>query len=171
MKKSLIPWRRERAETAMIRPEDSPFVDLHRRMNDLFDSFFSDFETGLSAPPGLLAGRRTALALPRVDVAETDTELVVSADLPGLEEKDLRVTVDDDVLSIRGTRQEEREEKKRSYHLMERSYGEFQRSIPLPADVDPDRVKASFKKGVLTVTLPKRPEAQAKRKAITIETE
>lgn len=172
MKKNLIPWRRERGQTALARrEEDNPFLDLHRRMNALFDGFFSDFEDRPFGPSLLPSERGAWHALPNVDVAETDTEVVVSADLPGLEEKDLNVSVDGDVLTIRGSRKDEREEKKGHYHLMERSYGEFHRALPLPAGIDQDRAKASFKKGVLTVNLPKLPEARSARKAIAIESE
>lgn len=171
MKKSLIPWRRESADRAVARREENPFVDFHRQMNRLFEDFFSDFERpGFSLAFPSAFGRWDAAA-PRVDVAETDTEVTVSADLPGLDEKDVQVTLDDDVLTIRGTRKDEREEKKQNYHLVERSYGEFQRSIPLPSGLDAERVKAVFKKGVLTVTLPKLPEAQSKKKTIAIQSE
>jgi HSP20 family protein len=140
-------------------------------MNRLFEEFFADFErpfSGLITSPSF--GRVSAFA-PRVDVAETDKEVTITADLPGLDEKDVQVTVDEDLLTIRGSRKDEREEKRKSYHLVERSYGEFHRSIPLPAGLDKDHAKAVFKKGVLTVTLPKLPEAQSKRKTITIESE
>jgi len=170
MRKSLIPWRKERIPTAVARrEEEQPFLELHRRMNDLFDSFFDDFDVGFGRSWPARAGRSALDLSPRVDVSETDTEVVVSADLPGLEEKDLQVTVDQDLLTLRGTRQEEREDKKRNYHVMERSYGEFQRVIPLPAGVDQEHVKAAFKKGVLTVRLPKLPEAQSRKRTIAIE--
>jgi len=138
-------------------------------MNDLFEDFFADFErTALG--PVLGRGWAHGLAdLPRMNVEETDREIVVTADLPGLEEKDVQVTVDDDVLTVRGERKEEREEKRKDYHLMERSFGSFHRTLPLPAGVDKEKIKAALKKGVLTVTLPKRPEARADRKAIPIE--
>lgn len=170
MKKNLIPWRRESATPAVMRREENPFVDLHRRMNELFDGFFSDVESAADSPFAL-ASRGSAAALPRVDVSETDKEVLVSADLPGMDEKDVQVTLDNDVLTIRGTRSEEREEKKRDYHLMERSYGEFHRAIALPAGIDRDKAKATFKKGVLAVTLPKTPAAAQSRKSIAIESE
>ena len=170
MKRNLIPWRRPRTESAVARREEStPLPELHRRMNDLFEDFFADFErTALG--PVLGRGWAHGLAdLPRMNVEETDREIVVTADLPGLEEKDVQVTVDDDVLTVRGERKEEREEKRKDYHLMERSFGSFHRTLPLPAGVDKEKIKAALKKGVLTVTLPKRPEARADRKAIPIE--
>ena len=117
-----------------------------------------------------MASRSAFPAMPKVDMAETAEEFVVKADLPGLEEKDLKVTLDGDLLTIRGTRSEEKEDKRRDYHLMERSYGEFHRTIQLPAGVDRDKVKAAFKNGVLNVTLPKRLEARAESRHIEIAT-
>ncbi len=170
MKRNLIPWRHPRTESAVARREEStPLPELHRRMNDLFEDFFTDFERSALGPV-LGRGWSHGLAdLPRVNVEETDTELVVTADLPGLEEKDVQVSVDDDLLTIRGERKQEHEEKRKDYHLMERSYGSFHRTLPLPASVDREKIKAALKKGVLTVTLPKRPEARADRKTIRIE--
>lgn len=171
MRKNLIPWRRNATDSAVARREDNPFADFHRQMNRLFEDFFSDFEDkqfGLQFPS---AFDRSDAAMLRVDVAETDKEVTVKADLPGIEEKDVQVTVDEDVLTIRGTREAEREEKKRNYHVVERQVGEFHRSIPLPGGLDAEHVKATFKKGVLTVTLPKLPEAQSKRKTIAVTSE
>ncbi|MCS6771765.1 MAG: Hsp20/alpha crystallin family protein [Kiritimatiellae bacterium] len=170
MKRSLIPWRRESSETAVARREENPFAELHRQVNKLFEDFFGDFERswGLAWPSSFT---RLDTFAPRVDVSETEKELTVVADLPGLDEKDIQVSLDDDLLTIRGVRKDEREEKKRNYHLVERSYGEFHRSIPLPSGLDKDHAKATFKKGVLTVTLPKLPEAQSKRKTIAVESE
>ncbi len=170
MKKSLVPWRREAAAAEVERRADHPIADFHRQMNRLFEDFFSDFEgrsSGLVVPS---AFARPDASTPRVDVAETEKEVAVSADLPGLDEQDVQVTLDGDVLTISGSRKDAREEKKRNYHLVERSYGEFHRSIPLPGGLDTEHAKAAFKKGVLTVTLPKLPEAQSKKKTIAIET-
>lgn len=170
MKRNLIPWRRPRAENTVARREESsPLPELHRRMNDVFEDFFTDFERVALGPVFGRGWSRDGTDLPRVNVEETDRDVIVTADLPGLEEKDVQVTVDDDVLTIRGERKDEREEKRKDYHLMERSYGLFQRTLPLPAGVDQDQIKAALKKGVLTVTLPKRPEARADRKTIRIE--
>jgi HSP20 family protein len=105
---------------------------------------------------------------PRVDVSETDTELKIEAELPGIDEKDVEVVLSDGRLTIKGEKKQEKEEKKKDYHLLERSYGSFARSIALPFEADPDQVKASFAKGVLTVTVPKPPEVKAKEKKIAI---
>lgn len=171
MKRSLIPWRREPAESAVARRSDNSFAEFHRQLNRLFEDFFEDFERPGWSLAWPSSWGRWDVFTPRVDVAETDNEVTVTADLPGLDEKDVQVTVDEDMLTIRGTRKEEREEKRRNYHLIERSQGEFQRAIPLPPGLDTERAKAVFKKGVLTVTLPKLPEVQAKRKTIPIQSE
>jgi HSP20 family protein len=98
-----------------------------------------------------------------VDMIEHDDEIVLRADLPGLDEKDIEVTVQDGTLTIRGERKEEKEEKKEDYYYSERSYGAFSRTLPLPATVEADKVKATFKKGVLDVHLPKAKEAKGKK--------
>lgn len=170
MKRNLVPWRRPRTESAVARrAESNPLPELHRRMNSLFEDFFADFERDAFGPILGRGGSHDLAALPRVDVEETDREIKVTADLPGLEEKDVRVTVDEDLLTIQGERKEEREEKRKDYHLMERSFGSFHRTLPLPAGVDKEKIKAALRKGVLTVSLPKRPEARSDRKTIPIE--
>jgi HSP20 family protein len=170
MNKNLIPWRRSR-ELPVRRVEENPFLALHQRMNELFDGFFSDFEEGFTERRAGSLARRSGLAVPTVDVSETDDEVLVTADLPGLTEKDVEVTLDRDVVTIRGSRKEEREEKKKNYHLMERSYGEFHRVIPLPEGIDKDKAKATFKNGVLKLALPKLPEAKAERRHIDVTAE
>jgi HSP20 family protein len=118
--------------------------------------------------------RRAALAAsaPAVDVVEKETAYEITAELPGMDEKNIELTVADDMLTIKGEKREEREEKKKDYYLSERRFGSFERSFRLPEGVESDKVEASFKKGVLTVTLPKTPEAQkkSKEKKISIKT-
>jgi HSP20 family protein len=98
-----------------------------------------------------------------VDVAEMEDEIKVSAELPGLDNEDIDVSLSDDVLTISGEKKEEKEEKGKNYYRSERSYGAFRRDIPLPSQVDADKVDAVFQKGVLTITLPKTAEAKAKK--------
>ena len=155
-------WRsgREQGELAS-RDAWDPFGSLRRDMERLFEGFSRDF--GWAVPAGA-GGTET----PRIDVSETDGEIKIEAELPGVEEKDLEVVVSDGRLTIKGEKKAEKEEKKKDYHLVERSYGSFARSIGLPFEADPDQVKASFAKGVLTVTVPKPPEVKAKEKKIQI---
>jgi HSP20 family protein len=160
--RDLIPWGR--TERSMIpstlRGEEmSPFLTLHREMNRLFDDMFSRFETGT---PSLL-GR---IGRPSIEAVETDKEIRVSAELPGMDEKDIEILVDEDVLTIRGEKKAETEDKERTFS--ERYYGRFERVIPLPFAVEQDKIEASFNNGVLTVILPKSAKAQEKAKRIPI---
>ncbi|MBN1269058.1 MAG: Hsp20/alpha crystallin family protein [Kiritimatiellae bacterium] len=171
MKKDMVPWKRRREDLSPQRPAEDWFLDLHRQMNELFDSFHEDFGTSLWRPLRGLPDEGW-MAAPSVDVTEDDKEITVTADLPGLDEKDISVTLDGDALVIQGEKSEEHDEKKRRYHIMERRFGRFQRAIPVPEGVvDEAGIKAAFKKGVLKVTLPKRPEKQAPRKTIDIKVE
>lgn len=165
--KDLVP--RFGRETAPARcAEVDPFRDLQREMNRLFGEFFDDL-----APVG--RGRESAWApaafVPRVDVSETDTEVKVSAELPGMDEKDISVELQDDVLTLRGEKKSAQEEKGKNWFRREQSYGSFQRAIALPAGVEAAKAVAQFKKGVLTFTAPKRPEEQARRRTVPIQAE
>jgi len=173
MVSNLIPWRRRKdvRVSKVPREEEHPYLALHRHWNDLFDEFFHDFEVAFGLPLHARGGHTLGVAAPSVDVSETDDAIEVKADLPGLDEKEVEVTLEDDALVIRGEKKQEREEKKRDYHLTERTYGEFQRVIPMPRGLDADKVKASFKKGVLHVTLPKTPEARQNRRSIHVSAE
>jgi HSP20 family protein len=107
---------------------------------------------------------------PTVDISETDEEIRLTAELPGLGEDDFEVTVDGDQLTIKGEKKDEREEKEKGYHRVESRTGTFQRSFRLPADVDPETVKAGYDKGVLTVTVPKPEETRPQLRSIPITT-
>jgi HSP20 family protein len=157
--RDLIPWGRasHRAPTLFRDEPASPILALHREMNRLFDDAFRSFDV-----PSL--GR--SLGWPNVEISETDKELRVAAELPGLEEKDVEVLLADDVLTLRGEKKAEVEDKERQFS--ERFYGRFERRIPLGTEVEEDKVAASFKNGVLTVTLPKSASAQTKTKRIAI---
>ena len=170
MSNKLVPWRK-RHEVATTQEKEHPILTLQRQMNHLFDDMLGDmWGGGFRWPVPAAWGRPTDFIVPKVDIAETDDEIQVSADLPGLDEKDIKVTLDENLLTIQGEKKAEHEEKQKNYHLMERSYGSFQRSIPLPVGVEQKKVRASFKKGVLQVTLPKLPEAKTQRKQIKVET-
>lgn len=145
-----------------------PFLDLRREIDNLFDNFFSG--TFPSLGRGLLAepfGRAGQLA-PSLDIAETDKGYEVSAELPGMSEDDIEVTVANGMLSLKGEKREEKEEKKKNYYLSERRFGSVERAISLPEGIDEDKITAKFDKGVLTVTLPKSPEAQKAVKKVKI---
>ena len=141
-----------------------PFLSLHREMNRLFDDVFTGFEGGL--PSVFDRGFGSGQGWPSIEVNTTDKEVRVSAELPGLEEKDVEILVDDDVLTIRGEKKAENEGKDRGF--TERYYGRFERRMVLPFEVDDEKAEASFKNGVLTLTLPKSPRAEEKAKRIAI---
>ncbi|WP_027529692.1 Hsp20/alpha crystallin family protein [Bradyrhizobium sp. WSM3983] len=155
--RDLIPWNNGSPDLSPHRSEPHPFLALHREMNRLFDDAFRTFDV---APFG-----SQAIGWPNVEVNETEEEVSVVAELPGLEEKDVNVELRDGLLTISGEKRSETEDKERRFS--ERYYGRFARSIPVD-DVDQDKVEASFKNGVLTVTLPKLPTAQHKVKRIAI---
>jgi len=134
--------------------------DVGTAVSDLFNRFFDDdiFSTDL-----METGWN-----PRVDVYEKDNNVIVKADIPGIEEKNLNVEIEDHVLTIRGSKEEEHERKEKNYHQIERSYGSFCRSVSLPEGILPDKINADYKKGVLTVTIPKAKETDAKKISIKV---
>ncbi len=149
--KSLIPVGRQRSVARV----DNPFISLQNEVDKLFDDFtrgFPSFGNGL-----------TNVMLPTMDVAETDKEIEITAELPGLEEKDVNINVSDNVLTIRGEKKAEKEQEEKNYRLIERSYGSFERSLELPDGVNADAIKASIDKGVLKVVIPKPAPAQTKK--------
>jgi len=148
--------------------QDSGLLSTQRDMDRIFDDLLHGF--GLTRPlEWALATPVHAAFTPRVDVSETEKEIRVSAELPGLDRKDISVELADDALTVSGEKKADAEEKDKNWYRREQSYGTFSRVIPLPATVEADKAKARFKKGVLTVTLPKREEEQPKRKSIEIE--
>ena len=158
MFRSLLPLgRSDPART------DDPFAVLQRQMNRLFDdAFTSNF-------PAVRGGNGAALS-PSIDIKETDRAIEVEAELPGVDEKDVQVTLEDDVLTIKGEKKAEKEESRKGYYMSERSYGSFVRSFELPTGIEPDKVNATFSKGVLKITLPKPVGAQSKAKKIDVKT-
>jgi len=141
-----------------------PFRDLERmrrEMDRLWDSFFE-------GRPGRKA-EEIGEWLPSLDVSETKNDVVVKAELPGIDPKDIDISLANDVLTIKGEKRQEKEEKEENYHLVERNYGSFTRAIRLPKDVQSDKISASFKNGVLKVTLPKSEEAKKKEIKIKVE--
>lgn len=162
--KDLIPWG-SRGRGLAKTGEDSPFLALQRDINRVFEDFWKRFD--LTAPFGG-NGQLNAFG-PRADIAESDKEVEITVELPGMDENDIEVALSDDILTIKGEKKTDREEDKKGYYLSERSYGSFYRTIALPPGVDTEKADARFKKGVLTVTLPKTPEAQARVKKVEVK--
>jgi len=149
--RDLVPWKTGEHRGLGRRNGGSPIGSLQREMNRLFEDFFGEMTfPSLDAEWGELAS-----LTPSIDVSQTDDAIQVTAELPGIEEKDVDVSLSEGVLTIRGEKRREEDRKDKKFHHVERSYGSFQRSILLPAEVDSEKVDAIFRNGVLTVTLPK----------------
>ena len=156
--KSLVPWRRgggEISKSGAAQAAPSIF-GLHRQMNRLFDDFFQDFEGPLS--------RGFATSWPALEVQDSEKDIKIVAELPGMEEKDIDLSLRDGVLTIKG----EKTRKTDGAVYSEHWHGQFTRAVELGPDIDPDKVKASFDKGVLTVTIEKQPNPKAETKKIAI---
>jgi HSP20 family protein len=149
-------------ERSLARRSGDPFGYLRNQVNRVFDDFWG--ESWLE-PRREMAGR----FWPQVDVTETDREIKVCAEIPGVDSKDIDVTVEDGMLTIKGEKKYEREQNEKGQYRMERSYGAFERSIALPAEVDESKAKAEFNKGVLRLTLPKKPGTPSRRKKIQVK--
>ena len=158
---SLIPWRNEDKRLEQWPADGDPFVALQRRMNSLFEDFFGDSSSSL------LPSGHGSFA-PQMEVTETGKEVRITAELPGLDEKDIEVSVTGNMLTLSGEKKEEHEEEKGSYRQSERSYGYFERCVPLPKGIDADKAMAKFKNGVLKITLPKKAEAQSSPRKIQL---
>ena len=137
------------------------FERMRREMDRLWDSFFE-------RRPATRAKEEGAW-FPSVDVSEAEGELVVKAELPGMDPKNMDISLREGVLTIKGEKKQEKEEKEEGYHLVERSYGSFTRSIRLPKEVQSEKINASYKDGVLRITLPKTEEAKKKEIKIKVE--
>jgi HSP20 family protein len=144
--------------------EIAPFREFERMRRDM-DRFWDSFlEGGLRRRTG--EGGEWS---PSLDVTETKNELVVKAEVPGMDPKDIDISLSDGVLTIKGEKKREKEEKEADYHLVERSYGSFARLVQLPKGVESDKISASYKNGILRITLPKSEEAKKKEIKIKVE--
>jgi HSP20 family protein len=143
------------------------FGSFHREMDRLFDRLLGGMD--LEPFPGMetMEGR----FLPSIDVVENDNEITVTAELPGMSENDIEVTVTKEALTLKGEKKEETESKEKDYYRAERCFGSFSRVIPLNSDVDETKTDAQFKNGVLTIHLPKTPEARQSARKVQIKTE
>jgi HSP20 family protein len=164
LKKSLVPWPRRFGLWRGEREEEHPLEAFHREFDHLFEDFWRGFDLPIL---GHYEPRVGAMTL-KMDVREEEDRFLVSVELPGMDEKDVEVVLSDNVLTLKGEKKAEKEEAGKGYAYKERSYGSFRRSIPLHAEVVADKVEASFDKGVLTVELPKTPEAKKAHKKIPI---
>ena len=156
--KDLVPRNNRGREVGLQRATDvNPFFMLHREMNRMFDDVFREFDLAPFGPTRAL----DRLGWPQIDIDETDKEVRITAELPGLDEKDVNLEIANGVLSISGEKKSDSEDRARRFS--ERYYGRFERRIPLE-DVDEDKVSAAFKNGILTITVPKSAEAKNVRR-------
>lgn len=164
--RDLIPRKERRLEVSSSSgSEGDAFFDLRDQVNRMFDDFM-DQPFGLSRltdPPTWMGSFS-----PRLEVSETDDEIIISAELPGIEPEAIEISLEHDTLTIRGEKRADREEKGKRFVHIERSYGAFQRSISLSSQVDENKVDASFKHGVLKIILPKTRPTHARGKQIKI---
>jgi HSP20 family protein len=161
--------REEKGQEAAAQPWH-PFGSLRREVDRLFDDFdhrfwTTPFRRSLFDFDPLLG----QTGKPAVDIVETDKGYEIAAEMPGLDEKDVEVKIANGGVTIKGSKKEEKEERNKNYHLKERRFGSFVRYFAVPAGVDADKIEATFKKGILTVTMPKRPEAQKPAKTIEVK--
>jgi len=157
---SLIPWRSKSQPLSQRDDFFDPIFSLRREIDRMFDEIFDGF--GNSA-------YRSVNLRPAIDITENDKELVISADMPGLDEKDLDVSLVGDVLTIKGEKRAEHEQKNGGHHYVERRFGSFSRSVRLPFEVDDQEVEAKYDKGVLTIRVPKPAELQKAVRRIPIK--
>jgi len=158
---TLTPWKwNERNQLA--RASHDPISSLQRELNQLLEGFFDDSPFKFAERGG------AALMAPKLDISETDKELHITAELPGLKEEDIDVEFAGDYVKIRGEKKDERDEKEHNFHRVERSFGMFERVVPISAQVDREKAQATYKNGVLTITLPKTESAPSTQK-ITVK--
>ncbi|HOE17178.1 MAG TPA: Hsp20/alpha crystallin family protein [Syntrophorhabdaceae bacterium] len=162
--KNLIPKAKSREYPASRYENLNPFYAFRQEMDRIFDNFFH----GVEIEP---FKKMPEAFYPNIDVVDGAKEIKVTIELPGMDEKDIDLSLDKDSLTIKGEKKEEKEEKGKNYHRMERTYGSFSRTVPFPVEIDTDKVEALFKKGVLTVTLPKTAKALKETKKILIKSQ
>jgi HSP20 family protein len=168
----LLPWKWGK-KNVPIRREDalaeySPFYSLQQDINRLFDSFFQGFE---NRSMSTFEETSSPMFSPSLDITETDSDVRVTIELPGLTDKEIDLSISENSLTVKGEKKEEREENTSGYYRMERLYGSFYRSIPLPCSIDRDKVQATFKQGVLSISMPKTRQALQETRKITINKE
>lgn len=158
--RDLLPWNWHSKDVAVHRPEGDSFSQLQTNINRVFEGFLT--------APNLIQGSASGF-LPALDVVNDDEGLHVTLELAGMDEKDIDVSVDNDILAIRGEKRSEKEETREGVQWSECSYGAFHRGIPLPPGLDLDSINAKFKKGVLRVHVPRTAESKQKRRSVPVE--
>ena len=172
---SKVPVQTDKTTSSALDPW-RPLESLRREIDQLFDDFGlgtwrSPFRSSFFDIEPFRRAKAAFSGMPAVDVTETEKDYKVLAELPGMDEKNIEVKIANGMLTIKGEKQEEKEEEKQDYYVRERSFGSFERTFPVPDGVDLDKVDARFNKGVLTVSLPKTAEAQKAEKKITVKAE
>jgi HSP20 family protein len=161
----LIPWKKPNDNSLTVRQRAmDPFTQMRQEIDQMFNGMLPDWAGRMN-----LLDRRFGSWMPQIDVNETAKEIRVTVELPGMEEKDIEVSLLDGALTIKGEKREEHEEERGDVYHSERQYGMFERTIPLASEIDADRIKASFKKGVLKIALPKTKDAQSNRRLIPVQ--
>ncbi len=169
-KKNRLPVQIEKPNEGALDTWLRPFSDLQRATDRLFNEFVKGMGfPGIGTGESLLS--LTGYEWPRVDISETDDNIQIMADLPGVDKDDIEISIRNNVITIRGEKRQEEEKEGEGFYKIERSYGTFQRSFYLPSEIEEDRAEASFKDGVLKITLPKTASAKAKTKQITVNKE
>ncbi|MGE8098259.1 MULTISPECIES: Hsp20/alpha crystallin family protein [Pseudomonas] len=152
-----------------------PLQKLREQVDHLFEDFnrgplgLSPFSRGLFDVEPLLSRELMGYGIPAVDITEKDKSFDITVELPGMDQKDVEIKLSNGSLIIKGEKQEDKEEKRKGYYLSERHYGSFERMFNLPKGVDADKIEASFSKGVLSISLPKKPEAMKPEKIVPIK--
>lgn len=146
-----------------------PIAQLHREVDRLFEDAFRGFGMSPFKPEGGASMTLAGLLKPQVDVGATEKEYTITVEVPGVDEKDIKVEIANNTMTVRGEKKQEKEEKDKNYYRVERSYGSFQRVLSLPEDADQEDIKATFKKGVLTIKMPRKdmPKTDVKQIQIT----
>jgi HSP20 family protein len=169
--KKWVPWNwfkkeeEDTGKTVPVRREDShgqsgllasPIQQFHHEIDRLFDQMFHGLDLSSFRSERRLPRLSGSILKPTLDLSASDKEYTITVEIPGVDQKDVKLEIVNDTLTIHGEKKQEKEEKEKNYYRMERSYGAFQRVLSLPEDADQDGIEATFKKGVLTVTLPKK---------------
>ncbi len=175
LKQLLTPWnwfKKEEEQSLPVRNQNreassnNPLDRLHRDVDQLFNEFFQDFP--MSPFRREKSRSWSSMILPQVDIGEGKKQYTITVEVPGVDQKDIDITLEDGTLMIRGEKRTEQEDRDKQFHRIERSYGSFQRLLSLPTDADENTIAAKFRNGVLTITIDKDPQAKPLARNITI---